>query len=244
WILEPDELASGSGRGADVFGGVGRVLGVVHGEGVWGGRMKRLGWAGIVALTAIVCAWPAAAQDLQTQLAYFLVDLRNGAWGTTVTPSSVTLSNTSGLGTTSTNGVIVKNGTAATVGTTVQISPRVLLRGNGWDSDDTVSRTVDFAMEALPATGTTVTGTWKLGYQLDGAAITYPLTVSSAGSLTTLSTVIAGSHVIVAAGASHGWTGRTNLSSSADKLLSVLDNGLTTGAEMSVGTPTLGTCTA
>lgn len=87
------------------------------------------------------------------------------------------------LGTTSTDCYVAQNTTASTVGTTVQISPRYRMRGTGWDTDDVVSRTVDFFTETLPVTGNTVTGQWKLGYSLDGGTISYPIIVSSTGTL-------------------------------------------------------------
>ncbi len=88
------------------------------------------------------------------------------------------------LATTSTSALVLRNSTAATGGATVQMSPRLLWRGNAWDT--AASETVDFFAENLPATAATPTGTWKLGYSLNGAAATYPLTVSSAGAVTPL----------------------------------------------------------
>jgi hypothetical protein len=86
------------------------------------------------------------------------------------------------LTTTSTDGLILDNTTAALVGTQVQISPRIRLSGRGWDVDDAVSRTVSFFTETLPVAGNTVTGIWKLGF-IDpvSSAITYPLQVGSSG---------------------------------------------------------------
>lgn len=91
------------------------------------------------------------------------------------------------LGTTSTDGFVVQNITPATVGTTVQISPRLRECGTAWDT--AASQTVCFFDEVLPATAATPTGMWKLGYSLNGAAATYPLTIGSAGALTLLGSV-------------------------------------------------------
>jgi hypothetical protein len=103
----------------------------------------------------------------------------------TTTPGSTTFTTTrTALGTTSTDGYVATNGTAATSMTTVQISPRIRLRGNAWDTS--ASQTVDFFIENLPATAATPTGTFKLGYSLNGAAASYPLTVSSAGNAVAL----------------------------------------------------------
>jgi hypothetical protein len=97
-----------------------------------------------------------------------------------------------GLGTTSTDGGILENITAATGAATVQISPRLRLRGTAWDT--AASETVDFFMENLPATAATPTGTLKFGYSLNGAAASYPFTVSSAGAGTLLSNLTVASN--------------------------------------------------
>lgn len=85
------------------------------------------------------------------------------------------------LVTTSTDGLVTQNLTPATVGVPVQISPSNRLSGTGWDTNDTVSRSVSFFTEVLPASGATVGGSWKLGY-IDPvtAAVTYPLTIDTA----------------------------------------------------------------
>ncbi len=91
------------------------------------------------------------------------------------------------LGTTSTDGIIAVNSTAATSGTTIQISPRVRLRGTAWNVF--TSKTVDFFTENLPVMAATPTGIYRVGFSLDGAGATYPLTLTSAGALTVLSSV-------------------------------------------------------
>jgi hypothetical protein len=150
-----------------------------------------------------------------------------------------------GLATTSTDGITLTNSTAATGGATVQISPRLRFRGNAWDT--AASQTVDFFLENLPATAATPTGTLKFGYSLNGGAATYPLTLSSAGVLTAGgagSSVVSGGSIQAAAGSAMFWLGRSTLTSTADKLVTIGDNAVATGTEINNGTPTLGTCTA
>src|ERR1019366_352944 len=53
------------------------------------------------------------------------------------------------LGTTSTDGVVIQNTTAATAGTTVQISPREKLCGAAWNSSSVASETDCWIMEVL-----------------------------------------------------------------------------------------------
>lgn len=97
------------------------------------------------------------------------------------------------LTTTSTDGIVAQNTTAATGGATVQISPRIRMRGTAWDTG--ASQTVDFFMETLPTSAASPTGTLKFGYSLNGAAASYPLTLTSAGALTA-TLVAAGSSFI------------------------------------------------
>ncbi len=145
------------------------------------------------------------------------------------------------LASTSTDGIIVANDTLSTGGATVQMSPRLRWRGHAWDT--AADQTVDFFAENLPATAATPTGTWKLGYSLNGAAATYPLTLTSAGVMATSGNYSSGGSVQAAAASALRWSGRVQLLSGADKLLSVLDAGVATGLEVTVGSATLGTCT-
>jgi hypothetical protein len=150
------------------------------------------------------------------------------------------------LTTTSTDGIISQNTTAALVGTTVQISPRIRLSGTAWDTDDAVSRTVSFFTENLPATGNTVTGTWKLGY-IDpvSAVITYPITVASSGTITSIGSFITSNGSVQAgAGNSFQINGRNILSSTADGLTNLFNNAGTVGVQLNTGTaaPTLTAC--
>lgn len=143
------------------------------------------------------------------------------------------------LTTTSSDGLIVQNTTAALVGTTVQISPRIRLSGTAWDTDDAVSRTVSFFTENLPSTGNTVTGTWKLGY-IDpvSSAITYPVTVNSAGSMA-LTGNLSGNQVLFDS-ASNNTIGK----STANGLMNFTNNGATVGIQFNEGTaaPTVTSC--
>jgi len=143
--------------------------------------------------------------------------------------------------TTSTDGLVVQNTTAATSGVPVQMSPRTRWVGNAWDTS--ASETVAFFAEVLPATAATPTGVWQLGYSLNGAAATYPLTLASNGNLTALGSIVASGNVKAGANTALGWTGRSQLYSAADKIVQLLDNGGATGLEFNTGSATLGTCT-
>jgi hypothetical protein len=157
-------------------------------------------------------------------------------------PVAVTVN---GLTTTSTDGITNQNTTAALIGTQVQISPRVRLSGTAWDTDDAVSRTVSFFTEALPVAGATVTGTWKLGY-IDpvSAAITYPLTLTSAGGLTVSAAILGGADVRGGATGDIFWSSRNLMRSTANGLWSTLDNVGSFGIQLNTGTaaPTVTSC--
>lgn len=109
---------------------------------------------------------------------YLRVSLAGGDMTGIVTTS------VNGIATTSSDGMVLQNATAATSGVPVQMSPRMKLRGTAWDT--AASQTVDFFTETLPESAATPTGVWKLGYSLNGAAATYPMTVTSAGTATVL----------------------------------------------------------
>jgi len=87
--------------------------------------------------------------------------------------------------TTSTDGLVIENATAALVGTTVQYSPRIRRRAHAWDADDGVSRSVDIWDEVVPTNGNTVYGKWQMRYSLDGAASEGVAHVETGGNLTT-----------------------------------------------------------
>ena len=133
-----------------------------------------------------------------------------------------------GLATTSTDGLTIKNATDATAGATVQMSPRFMWSGAGWDTDATaVSRPVSFFAEVLPTSGATVAGSWKLGY-IDPvtSAVTYPMEITNAGGLTTTLVnvgggIAQGSGTALALGATKliNWTSGPLISSPADAQL-------------------------
>jgi hypothetical protein len=94
-----------------------------------------------------------------------------------------TLSN-DGIITTSTDALILSNATAATAGVPVQQSGRLRFRSQVWNSTVTaITNTNDFFLESVPVTGATPSGLLKFGSSLNGAAATYPMTLTSGGVL-------------------------------------------------------------
>lgn len=114
---------------------------------------------------------------------------------------SLSVSGALNLVTTSTNGGAFSNTSPATLGVPVQLSPRVLMAGQGWDTDDVVSRTVSFFTEALPVSGATVSGSWRLGFiNPVTAAIAYPMIVTSAGVMTGLTSLTVSGSIVSSSG--------------------------------------------
>ena len=194
------------------------------GKGVWWGlgRKKGLVW-GVVGLVVLL-GTPVGGQDLTTDLALFLRDLRSQTLGVVNTILSVTATQ-AGIATTSTDGVVVTNTTAATSGATVQISPRMRLCGTAWNSSGAASETDCWKIEAVPATvaGTT-TVSLQVARSVAGGAYGSTVTISSGGSIT------AGLNLTAAAGGVVNWTGRANVSSPADGEITTGNNAQTVSA--------------
>jgi hypothetical protein len=138
-----------------------------------------------------------------------------------------------GIGTTSTDGSVVQNATAATSGVPVQLSPRILMTGQAWDTDDTVSRPVKFFLEVLPASAAGVTGTLRIGFvnPLSGA-ITYPLSILSSGNITALASLFAINDIVAGGTRVLGWTGRSALAAPSDGVVNVGNGAQTIGSRL------------
>lgn len=138
------------------------------------------------------------------------------------------------IATTSTDGVTLINPTAATLGIPLQYSPRIRLRSNGWDTDNTVSRTQDFWAEVIPQSDTNAFASYAISYSLDGAAAVPVLTLDmnanvgfklysgaytlNSGSFSTPSTTL------------WFWNGRSVLASTADGMMNLSNNAQTIGS--------------
>jgi len=91
--------------------------------------------------------------------------------------------------TTSTDGVVIQNSTAATVGVPEQYSPRLRFHGTAWDTDDAVSRTVDWVIQNEPQDGIAPLGNLSFDYSIDGAAYTTGCSMDAQGRLNVALTV-------------------------------------------------------
>lgn len=118
------------------------------------------------------------------------------------------------LAATPTDGIITQNTTAATGGATVQMSPRLRFRGHAWDT--AASQSLDFTIQMLPVTGATPSSILQFSHSLNGAAYTVPMTLTSAGLLTILGSLVSSGNITSAAGGIHTWLGRSAMFSDAD----------------------------
>lgn len=85
-----------------------------------------------------------------------------------------------GLGNSSTDGIVLQNTTAATVGTTVQYTPRLHFIGKAWTGS--ASQDVDWIMEAIPVNGTNpVTSSFGIKGSANGNAYVTGLSMTGAG---------------------------------------------------------------
>lgn len=107
----------------------------------------------------------------------------SGAIVTRINSPGDILVNRTALAATPADGISLSNGIAATSGAPVQMSPRLRLRGSAWKSNATAaSQTHDWSIDCLPATGAAATtSALRFGVSNNGAAYSYPLTVSSDG---------------------------------------------------------------
>lgn len=96
--------------------------------------------------------------------------------------------------TTSTDGLLLQNTTAATVGVPVQYSPRLRLCGTAWKTDATTASQIDcdlIELRPVSAAGAT-TSSLVIGTSIAGGAYTDRLTLSSAGLLTAVGGTFSG----------------------------------------------------
>ena len=166
--------------------------------------------------------------------------------------NSTTLTDTvPGITTTSTDGLVLTNTTDATVSVTDQWSPRLRLRGAAWKSNATAaSHHADWIVENEATTGAAaITAPLLFKSSLNDAAFNTAATLTAGGNLTTTGSMTS-SMFFATTNVSAGSSGslligsRGGFSATADKQILQLDTGGTTGMELNVGTPTLGTCTA
>jgi len=197
----------------------------------------------------------AEAQTFSAQIQNFWNMLRTGRLtfttlrATNIITTGTTTQTANGIGTTSTDGLVLANNTPATAGVPVQQAPRIRLRGNTWDTDDLVNRTNDIILENVPLSSASTNGTFRIGFTLNGVVNPNALTLTNTGSLTTLGAITAGgvvtsnSDMLAGSTAFIYWSSRTLLSSPANAALNATNQANNTGIQTTFGgLPTVGTC--
>ena len=134
------------------------------------------------------------------------------------------------LGVTSTDGLVLQNLTAATVGAQ-QMPPRLRLDGFGWKTDATAaSQAVSFINELLPVQGTeepTANLLWK--YAVNGGAYVTKATLTSGGGWTVTGSVTStGGGATIASGSAFEWASRGSIKAASDGVFT-WTNGAETG---------------
>lgn len=92
--------------------------------------------------------------------------------------------NSNGLGTSTTDGILVDNTTAAALGAQ-QISPSIHLMGNGWGTTAGTSQSIDYRINVLPVQAAVASGSLQFLAATNGGAYTAVATISSGGILST-----------------------------------------------------------
>ena len=114
---------------------------------------------------------------------------------------STLTANQPNITTTSTDGLIAANATAATAGVPVQQSPRIRLRANVWNTTATAANnTNDWWIESVPVSGTTPSGLLKFMSSLNGGAAVLKLSLDSVGNLTSSNSLVTAGSVSAGGG--------------------------------------------
>ena len=106
-----------------------------------------------------------------------------GTIGTGITPGGIISSIKSSMGTASGDGLYVAAYNAATVGTPVEMSPRLNFKGYVWDTGTSSSKYVSFKNEVLPISGNPGSGRLLWGYDYNGGGYTELMGLTSEGYL-------------------------------------------------------------
>lgn len=105
--------------------------------------------------------------------------------GAITSTNGVVTSTRLNITTTSSDGLVGTNTTAATAGVTVQMSPRLRLSGTAWNTTATAaSNTQDWIIENLPISGATTSSQLNFSTQNNGGGYTNRISLTSAGDFT------------------------------------------------------------
>ena len=108
-----------------------------------------------------------------------------------ISTAKETIGTALGLGTSQTAYLTLQNTTASlSSGATVQVSPSVLWSGTAYQTTAAQSQTLQFQAYVLPATGSSLTGSWVLQASINGGAFANVITANPTGNTTFSGTIV------------------------------------------------------
>ncbi len=204
-------LSSTGVAGALTNGTDGQVLTLVGGSPAW----ATAGGSGIVLAAGSVPYGTGTGVTEDNSNFYF--DPTNKRLGIAAGTSPVARLhiNTDALGGTTTgtslnsSGIFLSSTTAATNGAQ-QMSPAIVMRGNGYGTTGAASQTVDWKMQVLPIQGTTPSAQLVFSPSINGATYTSPINFTSGGMINAGTLVTTGA-IVSGAASFMGWQGRSTM---------------------------------
>jgi hypothetical protein len=116
----------------------------------------------------------------------FTFSKEKAAIGKTSFASSIFNIQTENIGTVQSdvNGLLLGNSTLASALVTQQLSPPIVLQGNGWGTTSSVSQDVRFRMDVVPLSGSNAGGNFRLHYSLNNGSYQTAFELSTAQGAT------------------------------------------------------------
>lgn len=107
-----------------------------------------------------------------------------GTFSGAVSATTTLTTTRNGIITTSTDGKIITNTTAATAGVPVQISPRIRLSGTAWNTTPTAaSNTINWAIENIPISGAVPSSSLRFNFDRNNTGYSTVFSLLSGGNL-------------------------------------------------------------
>ncbi len=158
------------------------------------------------------------------------------ASGTTINTSSGAITHTiNSLGGTTPSAALTLTNTTAAIAGTQQVSPSIILSGNGFATGGGGSIATPWQIWSLPVQGSS-NPTSVLKFQTGiGGSYSDGMTLTSGGTLTTTAGIQSGTSVTAAAGAGIQWTGRSIITSPSDGVVRLTNTAATDFSYIQLG---------
>lgn len=137
------------------------------------------------------------------------------------------------------SGIILRNTTPAAAGAQ-QVSPTLILEGQGWKSNATAaSQPVQARLLVIPfQAAANPTGALRFQFSINGGTVIEPMILTSGGALSTTSTITSGSSFISASTGSYSFGSRSVITSPSDGTLKLSNAAQTDFGMLQFGGPT------